>query len=80
GIFNNAEMSDQEVKKYCAVSKESSDMLSFAFDKLHLSARAYNRILKVARTISDLNGDIDITDDAIMEAISYRTLDNKYWD
>ena len=55
-------------------------MLSFAFDKLHLSARAYNRILKVARTISDLNGDIDITDDAIMEAISYRTLDNKYWD
>ena len=80
GIFNNAEMSDQEVKTYCAVSKESSDMLSFAFDKLHLSARAYNRILKVARTISDLNGDIDITDDAIMEAISYRTLDNKYWD
>ena len=73
-------MSDQFVRKYCNISAESDKMLRFAFDKLNLSARAYNRILKVARTISDLDGSLDITDDAIMEAISYRTLDNKYWD
>lgn len=80
GIFNNAEMSDNEVKEYCKVSSESAKMLEYAFDRLNLSARAYNRILKVARTIADLDGEENITDDAIMEAISYRTLDNKYWD
>ena len=80
GIYNNAEMGDSDVKKHCAVSSESAEMLKFAFEKLNLSARAYNRILKVARTIADLDGEENITDDAIMEAISYRTLDNKYWD
>ena len=80
GIYNNAEMGDSDVKKHCAVSSESAEMLKFAFDKLNLSARAYSRILKVARTIADLEGEENITDDAIMEAISYRTLDNKYWD
>ena len=73
-------MGDSEVKKHCAVSTASAEMLKFAFEKLNLSARAYNRILKVARTIADLDGEENITDDAIMEAISYRTLDNKYWD
>ena len=79
-IYNNAKMNDQQLKEYCSLSEESDSMVRYAFEKLKLSARAYNRILKVARTIADLEGCEKITDDHIMEAISYRTLDNKYWD
>lgn len=79
GIYSNSKMDDQQLKEYCKLSLESDTMLRNAFQKLNLSARAYNRILKVARTIADLDGSKDITDDHIIEAISYRTLDNKYW-
>ena len=79
GIFSNAKMSDQFVRKYCKISQESDRMLRYAFEKLNLSARAYNRILKVARTIADLDKCEEISDEHIMEAISYRSLDNKYW-
>lgn len=79
GIYSNAKMNDQQLKKHCKISHESDKMLRYAFEKLNLSARAYNRILKVARTIADLEGSTDIQDEHIMEAISYRTLDNKYW-
>ena len=51
-----------------------------AFNKMKLSARAYNRILKLARTIADLEGSADILENHIIEAISYRTLDKKYWE
>ncbi len=78
-VFSNAKMNDQQVKKYCKISYESDKMLRFAFEKMNLSARGYNRILKVARTIADLDGSKDIMDEHIMEAISYRTLDGKYW-
>ena len=54
-------------------------MLEKAFEKLHLSSRAYSRILKVARTISDLNGNENITINEIAEAIQYRSLDKKYF-
>ena len=79
GIYSNAKMSDHLLKKYCKISQESESMLRVAFDKLNLSARAYSRILKVARTIADLDGSPDIKDEHIIEAISYRSLDNKYW-
>ncbi len=78
-IFSNAKMNDQQIKKYCKISYESDKMLRYAFEKMNLSARGYNRILKVARTIADLEGSKDIMDEHIMEAISYRSLDGKYW-
>lgn len=79
GIYSNAKMNDIQIKKYCKISYESDKMLRYAFEKMNLSARGYNRILKVARTIADLEGSVDILDDHIIEAISYRSLDGKYW-
>ena len=79
GVYSNAKMNDQQVKKYCKISFESDKMLRYAFEQLNLSARAYNRILKVARTIADLDGSEEIKDEHVMEAISYRSLDGKYW-
>lgn len=79
GVYSNAKMNDHMVKKYCKISEASDQMLRYAFEKLNLSARAYSRILKVARTIADLEGSEDVLDEHIIEAISYRTLDNKYW-
>ena len=69
-----------QVKEYCAISAESNAILEVAFTKLKMSARAYNRILKLSRTIADLEGAENITTEHIMEAISYRTLDKKYWE
>lgn len=78
-IYNNAKMTNAMVKKYCKLDKRSIDLLGQAFSDLNLSARAYNRILKVSRTIADLEGSKDILPSHIMEAIGYRSLDNKYW-
>lgn len=80
GIYSNSKMTQTMTKKYCKLNDFSAELLDIAFSKLNLSARAYNRILKVARTIADLEGSKDIMEDHIMEAISYRNLDNKYWD
>ncbi len=77
--YSNSKMNDQQLKQYCKLSFESDQMLRHAFEKLNLSARAYNRILKVARTIADLDGLPNVTDEHIIEAISYRSLDKKYW-
>jgi magnesium chelatase family protein len=78
GTYSNAKMGEKEFNKYCKLNKESTDLLEMAFRKLNLSARAYNRILKVARTIADLEGKENIEKAHIMEAIQYRTLDKKY--
>ncbi len=78
GIYSNAKMNEKEFKKYCALNKECNNILELAFKKMNLSARAYNRILKVARTIADLDGKENIEKQHILEAIQYRSLDKKY--
>lgn len=77
-IYSNAKMGEKEFKEFCVLDKECSDILEMAFKKLNLSARAYNRILKVARTIADLDGSEKIKKNHILEAIQYRSLDKKY--
>jgi magnesium chelatase family protein len=74
-IFCNAQMSSRHIKKHCKVDEASCRLLETAIDKLGLSARAYNRILKIARTIADLEQSTDISAAHISEAIQYRNLD-----
>ncbi len=74
----NAQMTSSDIKKYCAPDKESASLLQDSFDKLNLSARAYNRILKVARTVADLDGAENISVRHLAEALQYRSLDRKY--
>ena len=78
-IFSNSKMTNAMIKKYCELDSESNNLLQQAFDNLKLSARAYNRILKVARTIADLEGSEKILQEHIIEAVNYRSLDEKYW-
>ncbi|MBN2395644.1 MAG: YifB family Mg chelatase-like AAA ATPase [Candidatus Atribacteria bacterium] len=78
-IFNNADMGTSEVREYCQLDQESSDLLKMAMSKLGLSARAYDRILKVSRTIADLENEKNILPQHISEAIQYRSLDRELW-
>lgn len=77
--FSNAKMTVPQTKKFCHLSQECQDLMESAFNTLKLSARAHDRILKVARTIADLDGETEIKPQHIAEAISYRGLDRKYW-
>ncbi len=77
---SNASMTDKQLKEFCEISLESNAVLKTAFQKFKLSARAYNRILKLARTIADLDESKNIETEHIIEAISYRSLDKKYWE
>lgn len=78
GIYSNAQMSASQIEKYCPLDSASKTILELAYTKLGLSARAHSRILKVARTIADLDGAENITADHIAEAIQYRRLDREY--
>jgi magnesium chelatase family protein len=73
--FANAQMTARLVKRHCALNPEAQRLLEVAMERLGLSARAYHRILKIARTIADLSGEGDITPAQVAEAIQYRTLD-----
>lgn len=77
-FFCNAQMGSREVKKYCAIEKEGKELLEMAVNNLGFSARAYTRVLKVARTIADLGGEEVIRPPFISEAIQYRMMD-KYF-
>ena len=74
-IFCNAHMSHKQIRKYCKLGQKEQDLLKMAMTELNFSARAYNKILKIARTIADIEGSEDIIADHISEAIQYRSLD-----
>jgi magnesium chelatase family protein len=76
GIFCNAQMGPDHVQAYCALDASGRDLLRHAFTRLHLSARAYGRILKVARTMADLDGEKQIRTPHLAEAIGYRQAQN----
>jgi len=78
GIFSNAKMTTQQAKKYCALESDGEKVMRDAFEKLQMSARAYTRILRVARTIADLEKSMDIKKEHILEAVGYRCLDKKF--
>lgn len=79
GMYCNAQMSSKVLKEICVINPIGQNLLKTAMDRLNLSARAYDRILKVSRTIADLSGSEDIKPEHLAEAIQYRSLDREGW-
>ncbi len=79
GVLCNADMGSRLLAKHCVLDATSERTLEQAMDALHLSARAHDRILKVARTLADLDGDMSIRETHVLEAIQYRSLDRSLW-
>jgi magnesium chelatase family protein len=79
GIYCNAQMRSNEIKQYCVLDDAGTKILKTAMEKLQLSARAYDRILKVARTIADLDNSESIQAVHVAEAVHYRSLDRQNW-
>lgn len=77
-IFSNAELNSSQIEEFCYINKECYNLLKEAFEKLNLSVRAYNKIIKVSRTIADLEQSKDINYKHIIEAMQYRKLDRNY--
>ncbi len=78
-IYNNGDMGSKEVRQFCKLDSAGADLLKMAMSRLGLSARAYDRILKVSRTIADLDNSENILPQHISEAIQYRSLDRELW-
>ena len=79
GVYCNAQMSSKMLKEICVINIVGQNLLKTAMGKLNLSARAYDRILKVARTIADLSQSEEIKPEHLAEAIQYRSLDREGW-
>jgi magnesium chelatase family protein len=79
GTYSNAQMQPRMIRKFCAITTEGEKLMETAITRLGLSARAHDRILKVARTIADLDAAENIQPKHLSEAIQYRTLDRSYW-
>ena len=79
GIFCNAQLDSAQIRKYCTLDAAASAVLKAAYEKMGMSARGYDRILRVARTIADLDESDIISAKHVAEAIQYRSLDKKYW-
>ncbi len=79
GVYCNAQMSSKILREICHIPEEGKTLLKTAMERLGLSARAYDRILKVARTIADLAGSDKILTEHLAEAIQYRSLDREGW-
>ena len=75
--MTNANMGEKEIKKFCSLSPQCEEILRGAFERLSLSARARSRIIKVARTIADLDFSAEIKPEHVLEATSYRNFDTK---
>lgn len=78
-MYSNASMGSKEIKHYCILNSESEGILKLATEKIGLSARAYDKILKVSRTIADMAGETNIQAPHISEAVQYRSLDRTHW-
>nr|WP_083273301.1 ATP-binding protein [Geosporobacter ferrireducens] len=78
-IVFNSQLKPSQIRKYCKLGAEEKRLMEEAFHKLGLSARAYNRIIKLSRTIADLAGSEHIETEHLAEAIQYRNLDRKFW-
>jgi len=78
-IFANAQMSHKQIKDFCQLDAAATELLKMAMEELNFSARAYDKILKVSRTIADLAGSETIKSEHISEAIQYRSLDRQWW-
>ena len=79
GIYCNAQLSSSQIRKYCPMDDAAKAVIKSAYERLGMSARGYDRILRVARTIADIDGKEVISASAVAEAIQYRSLDKKYW-
>ena len=80
GFRFNADLDAEAVRRYCELGEDSRKMMERVYESMHLTARSYNRILKTARTIADLEGEPRIRMEHLAEAVSYRAVDRKYWE
>jgi magnesium chelatase family protein len=75
----NAEMSTREIRQYCQLSDAAMNLLRNSIQEMGLSARAHDKVLRVARTIADLDGRADVLPEHVSEAVNYRMLDRQFW-